>query len=410
MKAMSVQIEMIPSELTEYNQWVNWSYYQKGNEKPRKVPLNPKTGRWAKWSDPEEWGTFEQTVSNINMKKGLGFVQRKDKPGPIGMIDLDNCIGDFEILNPQAQEVKDSFPQTYWEISPSGKGLRGIFKTSKDFQNLKKSGLELYYKGRFFTVTGNKWEDSPEILSDWTDQLNPFLEKHKEKGENGRYITQLPDYESHAQDTIKIMKSAKAYLLQTKRNLISEICKAPRGTKNNIYNQSSYAMGRIFKKGEELGLWTLESVQMEFFQVAKLTGLEGREIHDTFRSGFFKGSENPKRFEDCESRWKGNSEMEVWDYMRRFSKPYSITTEDGIEKNLLICTFFQGYAGSILGMSRQWVNDQIGRLKDRQVIKKEWVEPYKVVNGETYALTSYSVGTFGIDSDGKIIESLYLIS
>lgn len=407
MNPMTVQIDTIPSELIKYDQWVNWSYYQKTNEKPRKIPLNPKTGKWAKWSNPEEWGTFEQTISNINTRKGLGFVQTKHDP--LGMIDLDDCIGDFEILAPWAQEIKDELPPIYWEISPSNKGLRGIFKVLEPFKSLRKTGLELYHSGRFFTLTGNKWEDSPSTVTDCTENIKLLLNKHQEK-DNGKFLTQLLDYESHAQETIKISKSFKAYLQKTKQNIIDSILSSPKGVRNHRYNQSSYTMGRIFSKGEELGLWELESIQRDFFQSAKLAGLEGREIHETFRSGFSKGLQNPKKFEEYISRWKGNKEMEVWDYMRRFSKPYPIITEDGIEKNLLICTFFQGYAASLLGMSRQWVNEQISRLKDRKVIKKEWVEPYRSVDGKQYALTSYSVGTYEVDSEGRIFESFYLLS
>ena len=86
----------------------------------------------------------------------------------IGAIDIDHCIREDGTLNDVAASILGFFPNSYFERSPSGTGLRGFFKLSPDFAydktvyyiNNRKHGLEVYLPGvtnRFVTVTGDMY-------------------------------------------------------------------------------------------------------------------------------------------------------------------------------------------------------------------------------------------------------------
>ena len=84
----------IPAELKELPQWVCWRLEEQDGKKPKKVPLNPQTGRKAKTNNPRTWGTFDQAMeySQSHMTDGccgVGFVFSKDDP--YAGIDLDKC-------------------------------------------------------------------------------------------------------------------------------------------------------------------------------------------------------------------------------------------------------------------------------------------------------------------------------
>ena len=55
-KIIRPNLEKIPPELKEYDQWVCWGLKKKANGKFDKIPINPTTGRQAKTNDPSTWG------------------------------------------------------------------------------------------------------------------------------------------------------------------------------------------------------------------------------------------------------------------------------------------------------------------------------------------------------------------
>jgi hypothetical protein len=58
-KALTVKPEGIPTELREWPQWVCWRYHRREG-KWTKVPIDPKTGKFAKVNDPATFGSFDQ--------------------------------------------------------------------------------------------------------------------------------------------------------------------------------------------------------------------------------------------------------------------------------------------------------------------------------------------------------------
>ncbi|MFH1950096.1 MAG: hypothetical protein ABIL06_00620, partial [Pseudomonadota bacterium] len=86
---MEIDVEQIPGELKDPDQWVLWKWEERDG-KPTKPPYDPKTGKRASHTDPSTWGTFEDAVKALQKGfDGIGFVfTEKD---PFCGIDLDDC-------------------------------------------------------------------------------------------------------------------------------------------------------------------------------------------------------------------------------------------------------------------------------------------------------------------------------
>ena len=86
--------------------------------KIKKIPVDPKTGKSASVSDPSTWSSFEQAVSAYHGGgySGIGFVFTKDDPY-VG-VDFDDCFNE-EILTPEVLQYISRL-DSYTEISPSG--------------------------------------------------------------------------------------------------------------------------------------------------------------------------------------------------------------------------------------------------------------------------------------------------
>src|SRR5512139_660219 len=70
--------EGIPAELKSIPNWVNWTQETR-NGKATKIPINPKTGKFAKSNDPSTWRTFDeakQTYFDCENESigGIGFM------------------------------------------------------------------------------------------------------------------------------------------------------------------------------------------------------------------------------------------------------------------------------------------------------------------------------------------------
>lgn len=153
-----------------------------GEVKTSKRPMygmRDAAGGWAlhnaKTNDPSTWGTYEQAAEWLKVlkteRKGLGFVLTLDGPG---CIDLDHCL-DFSNRQFKDNEAGKAAARvmeiltskcggTYTEVSPSGEGLHiwGRFNlpTEKE-KGLRNQYIEIYRGGRFMTVTGEPYTNTP---------------------------------------------------------------------------------------------------------------------------------------------------------------------------------------------------------------------------------------------------------
>jgi hypothetical protein len=142
-----MSILQIPNELKVLTQFVGHK---------NKIPIDLKTGKSASSVDPSTWVNFYFALSNYQKFgcDGIGFVFR---PPYVG-IDLDDCIIDGQ-LNDFAKETCDKLA-SYTEFSPSGTGLHIICKGDLP-RSVKRSEIEIYNTGRYFTLTGNVIKNLP---------------------------------------------------------------------------------------------------------------------------------------------------------------------------------------------------------------------------------------------------------
>ena len=135
----------------------------------RKAPLQA-SGRAASVTDSRTWGTWE-SARRSTVGSGPGFVLAGDG---IMCIDLDDCLTGGELAD-WAKEIVQRCSSTYIEISPSGDGLHilgyGSVNRGRRIRDLRLGNVEVYGDGRYVTVTGNRFENSPLALGDISSVL-----------------------------------------------------------------------------------------------------------------------------------------------------------------------------------------------------------------------------------------------
>lgn len=153
-----------PKELTDCRRWIRYSR--------DKIPLTI-WNNFAKSNDATTWAYYHHATES-KAGVGLGFVFNGD--GIIG-IDLDNAFEDGQ-LKDWAQAIVNVFADTYMELSPSGKGIHIIAKadlfSGRRFQ-VGDGGVEVYATGRYFTMTGKRFNRSPKKLKKFDDPVSSLM-------------------------------------------------------------------------------------------------------------------------------------------------------------------------------------------------------------------------------------------
>lgn len=166
-----VSFEEIPLALKRVPRWVLWDYVEvvdNDGKKWKKLPVQA-DHRAAKSNDPKTWTDFlsAQSAYMSGQFDGVGFVF--DGSDNLVGIDLDDCIDPAtgEFTNTESKKIADSV-NGYMEISPSGTGVKIFTKADLGYAHVDHDkGLEIYPKGRYFTVTGRKVSgDLPADLQD----------------------------------------------------------------------------------------------------------------------------------------------------------------------------------------------------------------------------------------------------
>lgn len=186
--ALSAYFDAIPFELKALARWVQWKYgATRADGKRSKIPLMP-NGAPAKVNDPITWSDFE-TVKRSFLNPfacpgtfdGIGFVLSTNDD-LIG-IDLDGCVSEDGTIAPLAQRFLEALP-TYWERSPSGRGLRAFIKGSLPApygnginRTLTGGGgrIEVYSSGRYLTVTGAHLSGTPTTIESLAEPLEALF-------------------------------------------------------------------------------------------------------------------------------------------------------------------------------------------------------------------------------------------
>ncbi|HTF71406.1 MAG TPA: DUF3987 domain-containing protein [Edaphobacter sp.] len=168
-----------PDDLVERDQWVNWAFEER-NGKRTKMPLQP-NGKPASSTDPNTWSRYEEVKraweQNPGWFDGVGFVFSEDDPF-VG-IDFDDSLDADGEVREWAQSYVSQFADCYTEVSPSGRGLKIFARAENGLPGKGKRmphgpyidgkpdhAIEIYSQGRFFTVTGQAFRNSPSQLED----------------------------------------------------------------------------------------------------------------------------------------------------------------------------------------------------------------------------------------------------
>lgn len=194
---LAVDSSSIPEALRVHERWVPWIASPRPNRKHKwdKKPVSPNSmqaGPWS-WSDPDNWSTLDETYAVYQKRddvSGVGFVMNNIGEDVFGddiiAIDLDNVVNDGDVEK-AGQRIVDDFP-TYWEISPSGTGLRGFVRGKIDVE-VNADGVEVYdgRVSRFVTVTGAQLPGScVEIQRADPSLLKRFIQSRK-KGKSSSH-------------------------------------------------------------------------------------------------------------------------------------------------------------------------------------------------------------------------------
>ena len=145
----------IPYELKELKNWCVFRIEKTDTGRYTKRPYQI-DGTLAKSNDPSTWYSFDEVNRVSNQFDGIGFFFT---PPYVG-IDIDDVQEQVEAY--QADDEVDNLVsefieslQSYAEVSPSGTGVHIIMKGQLPAKGRRRGNVEIYDKGRFFTMTGN---------------------------------------------------------------------------------------------------------------------------------------------------------------------------------------------------------------------------------------------------------------
>ncbi|WP_119316715.1 hypothetical protein, partial [Calidithermus terrae] len=171
----------VPPALRELSQWVVWRVENREG-KATKVPYQPNPARLVRAStgNPSTWGSLENALQALQGHKleGLGFVFAPG--GGVVGVDLDWKGYEGQGVPLEAQTIADRL-NSYTEWSPSRKGchilLRGSLPQGTPHRKQLAPGVELevYDRGRYFTVTGRHWAGYPDDLQERQAELEALL-------------------------------------------------------------------------------------------------------------------------------------------------------------------------------------------------------------------------------------------
>lgn len=176
-QALPVDSEGIPEGLRASPRWAAWKYSLcRRTQRYKKVPVNCTTSRNAAVDDPGDWTTFDAALAFYREHglAGVGFLF-VEEDGFCG-IDLDACREPGTgMLEQWAWDIVGAL-DSYTEVSPSGKGVH-ILVRGRPEACRRKGGVETYFKGRYFALTGVRVPGTPPYVAGRQRELDAFYRK-----------------------------------------------------------------------------------------------------------------------------------------------------------------------------------------------------------------------------------------
>lgn len=204
---LPVIFENIPMELKRVPRWVLWRFVEIGNGDTKRWSKLPaqSNGQSASSTNPSTWADFLSVQSayedNPNRFDGVGFVF-SDEDNLIG-VDLDDCYDNpsQSFTNAALQQLADNI-DGYMEISPSGTGVKIFTRSVLPNAHVDHTkGLEIYPRGRYFTITGHRLSGTiPQEPQDLTS-LIPARAIRNTGDAFEDYAPPVADYDLHRVET-----------------------------------------------------------------------------------------------------------------------------------------------------------------------------------------------------------------
>jgi len=298
-------------ELARRRQWVCWKYVSRGEGKPTKVPVDPKTGRNASSTDPTTWRTYWEARNRYAASKrandrniaGIGYVLSEDDD--YTGIDLDECIDDDGNFKPWVDELLTN-AATYAELSPSERGIR-MFVRGKIEKSRKcdAEGIEIYRSERYLTITDDPILRTPGEINEDQDTLATLLARIEAARPNeavtydeGNHQKPQASPRVSGGDVSRGNRSsdagANAWAKVALEKRAERLAGTGEGGRNTALNATAYGMGRIVARG-----WIDEStVRAALEDACKKNGVwkeDGpKQCRQSLSSGLSKGKQNPR--------------------------------------------------------------------------------------------------------------------
>lgn len=176
--------ENLPKELRSSSRWVLWRLEDTPPKngkagRPRcKVPKNcTDPARNGSSTGAESWGTFEQALRHVDQIQPEPQYAEDIQSHGVGLtfgapyfgVDLDKCYDPAtRTIDPWASEVLAKLPSTYTELSPSQHGFHLWYRCAEHAKlddGIRTERAEVYARGRYFTMSGLKFTDCPEVTT-----------------------------------------------------------------------------------------------------------------------------------------------------------------------------------------------------------------------------------------------------
>jgi len=165
---------IIPAELRAIPRWVVWRAAPcLDGGKPRKMPIDPKTGGAASSTDAATWADFDTAREAAERDKsiaGLGIILTGDDD--LFCIDLDDAVDADGEVSAGARRIIESL-NSWTEVSQSGRGLHIFARGTKPgWAGCKSAGVEIYDARRYIALTGSRLPGAPETIEHRQDELD----------------------------------------------------------------------------------------------------------------------------------------------------------------------------------------------------------------------------------------------
>jgi putative DNA primase/helicase len=157
--------ENVPGAMRDLPRWLgwNWAINDKG-DKWTKPPWDIRRDRKGKSTDSETWCDFDTALAaaNAGYVDGIGFALGDGFCGA----DFDSCRDrSTGVITPDVLAYVCRL-NTYGEVSPSCEGIKLILRGTLPKGRRARGNVEVYDRGRYFTITGHRLDGCPPELAE----------------------------------------------------------------------------------------------------------------------------------------------------------------------------------------------------------------------------------------------------